>query len=263
MINELYHYGTPRHSGRYPYGSGARPFQRQPELSEEEKFKMQSIDRKSKLIKKQLGQTVDKRRLNIPDPDNSKSLSLEKGKKVYHVTPNDFKSLRDGQDLFISATDKDRDMYRAYLTLMMKKKGFGVDTPIKEVEFTLKEDLKSPSNDEQRAIFNELYAQNKAQIDKDLNDYYTNPSKRPGDTYDAFVKSLDSKGNVSKSMFYQAMKDNGYNAILDQHDVTGSWMQAQRPLILMSAMDSVGDMKVSDISDADITESLKRLNVID
>lgn len=25
--NELYHYGTPRHSGRYPYGSGKRPFQ--------------------------------------------------------------------------------------------------------------------------------------------------------------------------------------------------------------------------------------------
>lgn len=25
--SELYHYGTPRHSGRYPYGSGKRPFQ--------------------------------------------------------------------------------------------------------------------------------------------------------------------------------------------------------------------------------------------
>lgn len=25
--NELYHYGTPRHSGRYPWGSGDRPYQ--------------------------------------------------------------------------------------------------------------------------------------------------------------------------------------------------------------------------------------------
>ena len=25
--DELYHYGTPRHSGRYPYGSGKRPYQ--------------------------------------------------------------------------------------------------------------------------------------------------------------------------------------------------------------------------------------------
>jgi len=27
MENELYHYGTPRHSGRYPYGSGEVPYQ--------------------------------------------------------------------------------------------------------------------------------------------------------------------------------------------------------------------------------------------
>ncbi len=28
MSNELYHYGTPRHSGRYPWGSGDNPYQR-------------------------------------------------------------------------------------------------------------------------------------------------------------------------------------------------------------------------------------------
>lgn len=27
MANELYHYGIPRRSGRYPYGSGERPYQ--------------------------------------------------------------------------------------------------------------------------------------------------------------------------------------------------------------------------------------------
>ena len=27
-IDELYHYGTPRHSGRYPWGSGKDPYQR-------------------------------------------------------------------------------------------------------------------------------------------------------------------------------------------------------------------------------------------
>ena len=28
MEDELYHYGTPRHSGRYPWGSGENPYQR-------------------------------------------------------------------------------------------------------------------------------------------------------------------------------------------------------------------------------------------
>ena len=30
--DELMHYGTPRHSGRYPWGSGDRPFQRNKSL---------------------------------------------------------------------------------------------------------------------------------------------------------------------------------------------------------------------------------------
>ena len=30
--NELYHYGTPRHSGRYPWGSGKDPYQRNKSL---------------------------------------------------------------------------------------------------------------------------------------------------------------------------------------------------------------------------------------
>lgn len=35
---ELFHYGTPRHSGRYPYGSGDRPYQdREPYRIEERK----------------------------------------------------------------------------------------------------------------------------------------------------------------------------------------------------------------------------------
>ena len=32
MDDELYHYGTPRHSGRYPWGSGENPYQRNQDL---------------------------------------------------------------------------------------------------------------------------------------------------------------------------------------------------------------------------------------
>lgn len=58
------------------------------------------------------------------------------------------------------------------------------------------------------------------------------------------------------------MKKRGYNAVLDQHDVTGSWMQAQRPLIVMDAINTIGDIKVREITDADIKQSLKRLGII-
>ena len=58
------------------------------------------------------------------------------------------------------------------------------------------------------------------------------------------------------------MKERGYNAVLDQHDITGSWMQAQRPLIVMDAINTLGDIKVKNINESDILDSLKRLNVI-
>lgn len=51
MENELYHYGVKRRSGRYPYGSGGRPYQ-----SEERKAKenAKSSDKKEKIIKSAL-----------------------------------------------------------------------------------------------------------------------------------------------------------------------------------------------------------------
>lgn len=206
--------------------------------------------------------SVNKKVFYKQDKNASQSLSLKEGQNVYHVTPKDFKSLRDGQDLFVSATSADRDIYKSYLTLMMRHKGFGMDTPIKEVEFKLKQDLKSPSNDEQRKIFDTVYKNNKDVFERDLENYYSENKTRPKDTYDAFIKTLDAKGSESKSKFYNEMKINGYNAVLDQHDVTGSWMQAQRPLIVMDAFNTLGDIKINDINDADIIESLKRLGAI-
>ncbi len=147
------------------------------------------------------------------------------------------------------------------LTMQMRKKGFGVDTPIKEVEFKLKEDLHSPSNDDQRKIFQSVYSKNKSVFDKDLASYYSKDTPNSNDVYDKFIKSLDKSGE-SKRLFYKAMKESGYNAVLDQHDVNDSWMQASRPLIVMDALNTLGDMKVTNISNKQIEDALKRLNYI-
>jgi PP-loop superfamily ATP-utilizing enzyme len=79
--------------------------------------------------------------------------------------------------------------------------------------------------------------------------------------YDKFIKTLD-KPSISKQIFYKEIKKNGFNAVLDQHDVDNSWMQASRPLIVMEAINVLGDIKVSKITDSDIKESLKKLNYI-
>lgn len=38
-VNEIYHFGTKRHSGRYPYGSGDRPYQDREKLKAEKREK--------------------------------------------------------------------------------------------------------------------------------------------------------------------------------------------------------------------------------
>lgn len=231
-------------------------------LTETGRNRVKGANRKYNLVNEQLGMSVDKRTFYKYDKNASKGVSLKKGQSVYHVTPNDFKKLKEGQDLFVSATDTDRDIYKSFLTLMMKHKGYGIDTPIKEVEFKLKKNLRSPSNDEQRKIFDKAYNSNKETFNRDLDTYYRKGATRPSDTYDAFIKTLDSKSSDSKRIFYEEVKKSGYNAVLDQHDVTGSWMQAQRPLIVMDAINTIGDIKVREITDADIKQSLKRLGII-
>ena len=225
------------------------------------RMRLKGAKRKQSLIKTQLGYDVNLQKFLVPDKNASKAVNMKKGETVNHVTPLDFKELRPGQDLYVSATKYDKNLYKSMLTMQMRKKGFGVDAPIKEVTFKLKEDLHSPSNDDQRKIFQDVYSKNKYVFDKDMRSYYSKEKPNSNDKYDMFIKTLDKSGE-SKQLFYRAIKEAGYNAVLDQHDVSDSWMQASRPLIIMNALNTIGDMKVSDISNKEIEQALKDLNYI-
>lgn len=241
---------------------GVRRFQNKDGTrTEAYRMRLKGAKRKQQLIKSQLGYDVDQKKFLVPDPNSSKAVNKVSGETVNHVTPVDFKALRPDQDLYVSATEYDKNLYRSMLTMQMRKKGFGADTPIKEVTFKLKEDLHSPSNEEQRKIFQDVYSKHKSVFDGDIASYYAKEPPNSKDTYDMFIKSLDKSGE-SKRLFYQAMQKSGYNAVLDQHDITDSWMQASRPLIVMNALNTLGDMKVKNISNKQIEEALRRLNYI-
>lgn len=266
MNDELFHYGVKGQKWgvrRYQYEDGSlTPDGREHYGVGDPRGKVRrGAQMKSDLVWNKYKKDISpKQFIRKQESDEKTGLELKKGEKVHHVTPLEFTKLRDGQDLYVSATDVDRDTYRAYLSMMLESKGYGMKTPISEVEFTLKRDLKAPGVKDQRKMFNDVYRQNKELFNQELDKYYANKTHRPKSNYDAFIKSLDSKGE-SKKIFYDYLKKNGYNAVLDDHDITESWMNAYKPLIIMDCMNTIGDLKVSQIKDSDIEESLRRLGV--
>ena len=230
-------------------------------LTEAGKMRLRGAKWKSDLASKQLGMEIPKNKLmakNESDPDYEPV--YKKGKIATHITPLQFEKLRKGQDLYVSAEDYDKVTYKTWLTLMLKNKGYGAETPIKEVKLKLAHDLKAPSENKQKQIFDSFYKDHKEQIEKDLDKYYDKSKNKEYDKsnpYDYFIKSLDQVSD-SKKAFYDRLKDEGYNAVLDVHDITGSWMNAKKPLIVMDALYMFGDMKVHDITDKELNDSLKK-----
>lgn len=252
----LIHYGIPGQKW------GIRRFQNEDgTYTDEGRYRRKGEYRKQSLVKNQLGIDIKRSKFRNTDIDRSKETHLKKGSNVYHVTPNKFKEFRKGQDLFVSATDRDRDLYKSMLTMQMRKKGIGKNSSINELTLKLNKDLNAPSNEIQKKIFNTVYLKNKKVFDEDIRKNTEKNSKNSKDPYDMFIKTLNKK-HKSKDMFYSELRKNGYNAVLDQHDVSDSWMQASRPLILMDALNDIGDIKIRKITDKDIRKSLKKLGIL-
>lgn len=254
-MSELYHYGIPRKSGRYPYGSGDRPYQRQ----EKQKSK------KSLAIRNVTGRDIPSNRLisrNIID--QNERITLKPGEKVQHITGVKIDRLKPGQ-LYVTATDYDNKLYEAFLSSMLKTKGWNPE----KVDLTLKTDLRAPSSNEQRKIFsNMLSSDHSGRIVEDLSDWMVRKGKAETKedaqnkiqnqsemrTYMDFINSLESS-SASRTWFYNELKQQGFNSVLDEHD-RESWIQGKQPIIIMEILEVVGDVKINEVTTDRINQAL-------
>lgn len=90
--NELYHYGIPRRSGRYPYGSGDRPFQGEPGDKRPKGFIQRHKAKKvSKAFEKMKEDEAKKQKIQEEYKKNRETI-LEKGTasdvlKLHKISP--------------------------------------------------------------------------------------------------------------------------------------------------------------------------------
>lgn len=159
-------------------------------------------------------------------------------------------------------------MYEAFLGGNLKRIGY---KPMKAV-LTLKKDLKAPSANEQYDIFNSMLKNDSKIIYDSLSKYLVDKKKFSSyedalkdlksrnlkDLYVEFTNSFEFSG-LAQGKFYKELKKRGYNAVLDEHDRLGSWMLGKNPLIIMDALNTVGNIEIEQLSESDLVKSMKEV----
>lgn len=261
MVSELEHYGIKGMRWgvrRSPEELGHRASAQRPYRKTSKSLINKGLAIKQDLVRNILKQKVSRSQLMSRNQDSG-SLTLKKGETVQHISGVKFDSIRPGQ-LYVTADSKDNTMYEVFLGSRLLSKGFDPQ----KVVMKLKTDLRAPSSKEQYRIFQSFLKDNRKQVESDISTWLKDKGKSttiktdPKELYDQFINSVE-KPSPSQKKFYDLLKSNGYNAVLDEHDITGSWMQAQKPLIIMDTMSTIGDISVSKLEVDDLVQALNRL----
>lgn len=213
---------------------------------------------KQNLSKEVLGKSLSRSQLTPRDRDSG-AVNLKKGQTVQHISGVKFEKVKSGQ-LYVTADSRDNDMYITFLGSRLLSKGFDPQKVVME----LKVDLKAPSSKEQYKIFQSFLKENHDQVESDVSDWLKEKGKNssvktdPKELYDQFINAAE-RSSSSQKAFYETLKSKGYNAVIDEHDITGSWMQAQKPLIIMDTINTIGNISVEKLDVNDMVEALNRL----
>ena len=138
MSNYLIHYGTKRHSGRYPYGSGEKPYQREPKrhwlfkkkprlFNKDGLITEAGVEHLYSLAKNpnyKVSAAADKR----PVPS-----IITKGTNIYRIASKD-EPVNDSSRKYVTFDNDDRQTY-----LDFAREGYFDDDPVENVYITTKD----------------------------------------------------------------------------------------------------------------------------
>lgn len=172
---------------------------------------------------------------------------------------------RPGEHLYVNYRQNDVNYFRGHFALgKLRKTG-----QVFNHTLTATEDIKIPSINTRKNTFNELFQKDpefRATMYKHITGNELTESVKSMDKVPKFLSEMSYKGmwpkfgdkddpefNVAKHKYFEALRQKGYEAIVDEWDTKPKVFRADAPLILLNTSSkSFGEMSIKELSARDI-----------
>ena len=161
---------------------------------------------------------------------------------------------RPGEHLYVNYRQNDTNFFRGEFALgKLRRSG-----EVWNHTLTATEDIKIPSLNTRKSVFKQLYESDKEFRETfNLNSRLPKNANTPKLAYKQMWPNFGNKDNdaynSAKRKYFDALRQKGYEAIVDEWDTKPRVYGADAPLILLNtSAKSFGEMKISQLTDKDI-----------
>lgn len=205
---------------------------------------------------------------------------VKKGQEVQHITLDPNMKLGPhprGGHLYVSTNEADNKNYAGlYGGLRMMS-----DPRIKHVyamKFKAAEDLVTPSKKKRVESFLQMYYDNPASFANDMANWqrtygmsYDSPKKiakrymkmsldeLSTEGYEQFASSWAMR-TKSRDAYWERLKTQGYNAVMDDNDIKSGYFQSNTPMIVFNAVDRLAQVSIKEITKAEAVRNMEEWN---
>lgn len=227
-MNQLYHYGMPRRSGRYPWGSGARPYQGS-SFNDIKRIAKSNIKKDAYVRGYEEGGVSSKDKFY---EDLSHDRVIKKNSIAYRTSS--VKKETNSGGTYVSFDDNSVFNYASWVSVDGSK---GYVT-----KYKLKKDVKVPSVQKMCEILIDSIMENSETYNKSLDEYMTrrgleslekrkeistkiidNPNEALVNMYSSFLKGSSKSSGVLGDKIHRKLRDAGYDAVPDLNDVSKNY----------------------------------------
>ena len=161
---------------------------------------------------------------------------------------------RPGEHLYVNYRQNDKNFFRGQFALgKIKRSGTVYDHVV-----TANEDIKIPSLKTRKSVFKELFNKDD-EFRKTFNEHAGIPkdNKSSWATYKMMWQKMGDKNNPDfnkvKHKYFEALRQKGYDAIVDEWDTNKRVYRSDAPLILLNTSSkSLGNMSIKELTGKDV-----------